>query len=121
MYRLYAVLIAAESWISSSEHSKCFLPSSSIAGEGIYADAVILKRSAAEQVHQLDHQNDDNCQLQEECPALVELVHHETIQFLRRAHFPGHKILVVGHTYLQSRQLINARRKHITAKFYGVI
>ena len=98
-----SVSIAAESGISSSKHSKCFLPSSSEAAVESMLTQLFLKRSAAEQVHQLDHKNDDNCQLQEECSALVELVHHETIQFLGGAHFPGHKILVVGHTYLQSR------------------
>jgi len=66
----------------------------------VSVSTAVLKWHPAEQVHQFYHQNNDHGQLQEERPALVELVHHKTIQLLGSVHLPGNEVLVVGHTYL---------------------
>jgi hypothetical protein len=66
-----------------------------------------LKRHAAEEVDELDHQDDDHGDLEEEGAALVELVHHEAVELLGGADLAGDQLLVVGHAHLQGCQLVN--------------
>ncbi len=65
-----------------------------------------LKRSSLEQVNQFNHQNDDHRQLEEECAALIELIHHKAVEFLRRPHLLRHEVSIIWNSHLCRRQLV---------------
>src|ERR1700677_1536611 len=79
------------------------------------------KQLALEQINQLDDQDYDDGELEEERPALVELVDHEAIQFLSRAHLAGDQVLVVGHADLERGQPVKTSGKHVAQKLDGVV
>src|SRR5205823_3057885 len=77
--------------------------------------------SPAEQPDKVDDQNNYDHQLQHKCAALMELVDHEAIEFLRRMDFLVDEIFVVRDTDFRGRYFVQARREHIAQKFNGVV
>lgn len=65
-----------------------------------------LERSSPEQVNQFNHQNDDYRQFEEECAALIELIHHKAVELFRRPHLLCHEVSIIWNSNLCRRQLV---------------
>jgi hypothetical protein len=57
-----------------------------------------LDRFPAEEIDQLDDENDDHHQLEYEGAALIELVHHEAVELFGGFQFLLDEIFVIGHS-----------------------
>src|SRR5271157_1532383 len=80
-----------------------------------------LNRFAAEEVDQLDYQDDYHHQFQDKGAALVELLHHEAVEIFGGLQFFFDQVFVVGHSDLGRAQLVQARREHVAEEFDGVV
>src|SRR5437588_8725822 len=79
-----------------------------------------LDRLAAEEIDQLDDENDHHHQLEHKGAALVKLVDHETVEIFSGVKLFLHQILVVGHAYFLRRQFVQAGREHVAEKLDGI-
>lgn len=80
-----------------------------------------LETFAAEEVDELDDEDDDHGELEEEGAALVELIDHEAVEIFGGIDFLLDEVLVIGNAYLGGSEAIETRCEHVAEELDGVV